>query len=132
MAEIETARKHRIKAEIAKRDSPGQRRAAACFWCSQVFALKNLTLDRLIPKSQGGTNAQSNLVLACRRCNGGRKHDDAKVMLKAVSKLEENLRRPEYLRSHHAHREVDMAEFFRGKLGGVEGQENQDDGEAPA
>lgn len=116
MAEIETYRKNRIKFEIAKRDGmgyPGKGKKARtnCFWCCQVFSLRKLTLDRLIPKSLGGTNAQANLVLACKPCNNGRDHLDPAVMRKALSKLESNNELPEYRNSANRLLVDDLAEF---------------------
>lgn len=119
MAEIETYRKRDIKFRIASRDGAisggsGKGAQTSCFWCAQTFRIRSqLTLDRLIPKSLGGTNAQANLVLACKPCNNRRDHFHPTVMTKALAKLEENLRRPEYARRHHAYREEAIAEYVR-------------------
>jgi 5-methylcytosine-specific restriction endonuclease McrA len=40
-----------------------------CFYCPVVLPLHDLTLDHRIPRSQGGANSVSNLVLACQSCN---------------------------------------------------------------
>lgn len=59
-----------------------------CHWCRQEMHLyerfllssyaqqdpRAATFDHLIPVSAGGTNKQSNLVLACAKCNGLRKN----------------------------------------------------------
>lgn len=37
-----------------------------CVWCG---ATRNLCLDHIVPRSKGGTNAPSNLVTSCLRCN---------------------------------------------------------------
>lgn len=38
-----------------------------CYWCSEYVA--SPTIDHLIPKSRGGTSAESNLALTCHSCN---------------------------------------------------------------
>lgn len=46
-----------------------------CLWCESDltgFKAENITLDHLIPKSAGGSNAPVNLVTACRSCNSAR------------------------------------------------------------
>jgi 5-methylcytosine-specific restriction endonuclease McrA len=40
-----------------------------CHYCGQYFAPDDLTLDHIIPRSRGGSNALTNLCLACSRCN---------------------------------------------------------------
>jgi len=41
-----------------------------CYYCGRPFTRRRRpTLDHFIPKSQGGTDAQRNLRLACERCN---------------------------------------------------------------
>ena len=51
---------------------------AVCHYCSNAVRLRvsakdhhadDATIDHKIPKSKGGTNADDNLLLACRRCN---------------------------------------------------------------
>lgn len=49
------------------------RDSLACAWCG--FSLEEgaqLTLDHLKPHSKGGSNHESNLVTACKRCNDSR------------------------------------------------------------
>lgn len=47
-----------------------------CFYCKRPCILDGpnnwrvtATLDHVVPKSRGGTNEQSNFVMACRGCN---------------------------------------------------------------
>ena len=44
-----------------------------CVYCRGVFPLRHdgflLTLDHIIPRSRGGTNAAHNIVTACYSCN---------------------------------------------------------------
>ena len=124
MAEIETHRKNQIKFRLALRDNPelvqpgkNRRLKVPCFWCGQVFSLKNLTLDRLIPKSLGGTNGQTNLALACEKCNNRRDHLAPGVMLRALRKLEENnLRRP-WVHGKSHEQELALASHIRNEHG---------------
>jgi 5-methylcytosine-specific restriction endonuclease McrA len=46
-----------------------------CWYCQRHFPDGLLTIEHLIPRSQGGTNALTNLRLACEPCNAaeGRK-----------------------------------------------------------
>jgi 5-methylcytosine-specific restriction endonuclease McrA len=56
--------KHQYRADKAKRKQDFNN---CCAYCgnSPVF----LTIDHVIPRSQGGTNAPSNLLPACKSCN---------------------------------------------------------------
>jgi 5-methylcytosine-specific restriction endonuclease McrA len=40
-----------------------------CTYCTKTLTLKSATLDHIRPKSRGGSNARTNLTLACRKCN---------------------------------------------------------------
>lgn len=40
-----------------------------CHYCKSVLELDDLTLDHVIPKSQGGSDNVDNLVIACAYCN---------------------------------------------------------------
>jgi 5-methylcytosine-specific restriction endonuclease McrA len=40
-----------------------------CQYCLQNIAIDDATKDHVYPKSKGGANASSNLVLSCKRCN---------------------------------------------------------------
>jgi 5-methylcytosine-specific restriction endonuclease McrA len=46
-----------------------------CQYCSGVFGRKQLTVDHVIPKSQGGKRKWNNLSTACGPCNGDRGTD---------------------------------------------------------
>ncbi|MFK7958926.1 MAG: HNH endonuclease [Phycisphaerales bacterium] len=55
-----------------------------CQYCGVVFGTRELTLDHVVPRVQGGENTWINLVCACLRCNtrkGGRTPDQAKMRL---------------------------------------------------
>jgi len=40
-----------------------------CQYCFKKFDMKILTIDHIVPKSKGGTDWNSNRILACRSCN---------------------------------------------------------------
>ncbi len=63
-------RKRRKKELIAERDG------RLCFYCRRVFELEFMTLDHLVPKTRGGSNHISNLVLSCSPCNYKKGHVD--------------------------------------------------------
>lgn len=60
------------------------RDANRCQYCGVRFSTKELTLDHIVPRVQGGENSWTNLVCACVKCNarkGGRTPDQAGVKL---------------------------------------------------
>ena len=55
-----------------------------CQYCGKRFSTTDLSLDHVIPKSQGGKSTWDNIVCACVRCNvkkGGRTPEQAKLHL---------------------------------------------------
>jgi 5-methylcytosine-specific restriction endonuclease McrA len=51
------------------------RDGSRCQYCGKHFSTRELTLDHVLPRVQGGENSWTNLVCACVRCNarkGGR------------------------------------------------------------
>ncbi len=55
-----------------------------CQYCGKKFPLSELSLDHVIPRSQGGTGTWENLVCCCLSCNvrkGGRTPSQAKMKL---------------------------------------------------
>lgn len=51
------------KVKLAARDGK------MCFFCQAVLGFDELTIEHLLNKSQGGTDHDSNLCLACELCN---------------------------------------------------------------
>lgn len=43
-----------------------------CQYCGEKFAAKDLTLDHVLPKAQGGRDTWENLVACCEPCNRGK------------------------------------------------------------
>ena len=55
-----------------------------CQYCGKHFSTRELTLDHVVPRVQGGGNAWTNLVCACVTCNarkGGRTPSQARMRL---------------------------------------------------
>ncbi|MBK9128652.1 MAG: HNH endonuclease [Phycisphaerales bacterium] len=55
-----------------------------CQYCGKRFPTTDLSLDHIVPRSQGGTNSWENIVCACIRCNvkkGGRTPEQAHMKL---------------------------------------------------
>lgn len=55
-----------------------------CQYCGKTFGTKELTIDHVVPRVQGGEHTWVNLVCACVRCNtkkGGRTPDEARMKL---------------------------------------------------
>ena len=55
-----------------------------CQYCGRHFPTKELTLDHVVPRVQGGLNTWDNLVCACVKCNarkGGRTPSEAGIKL---------------------------------------------------
>lgn len=60
------------------------RDANRCQYCGGRFSTRELTLDHIVPRVQGGENSWTNLVCACVKCNarkGGRTPDQAHMKL---------------------------------------------------
>lgn len=56
----------RLRYEILRRDNH------ACRYCGAVAPDVPLTVDHVVPTALGGSDDPSNLVTACRDCNGGK------------------------------------------------------------
>ncbi len=55
-----------------------------CQYCGNIFPTQELSLDHVVPKTQGGGESWENLVCSCVRCNarkGGRTPDQANMAL---------------------------------------------------
>lgn len=55
-----------------KRHAIYRRDDLSCVYCGATAEDDVLTLDHLVAVELGGTNHESNLVTACRRCNGAK------------------------------------------------------------
>jgi 5-methylcytosine-specific restriction endonuclease McrA len=60
------------------------RDGSRCQYCGKHFPTRELTIDHVVPRVQGGAHSWENLVCACIRCNarkGGRTPDQAHMKL---------------------------------------------------
>lgn len=48
------------------------RDGARCHYCNIKLTFDSITVDHVVPKARGGSNAIVNLVLACEPCNHSR------------------------------------------------------------
>jgi 5-methylcytosine-specific restriction endonuclease McrA len=42
---------------------------ASCYYCAKALARQDVTMDHVVPISQGGTSTKGNVVPACKACN---------------------------------------------------------------
>lgn len=62
-----------------------RRDGGICQYCTRKFSRSELTIDHVIPRSQGGRSVWDNVVCCCVDCNrkkGGRTPDQARMRLK--------------------------------------------------
>lgn len=63
-----TANKNSVELRRA-REALYEAQNGQCAYCGRFLCIAHATLDHKIPRSRGGVNARSNLVVACKRCN---------------------------------------------------------------
>lgn len=85
-----------------------------CQFCAKIFPVKELTLDHVFPKSRGGSNDPTNLVAACKKCNG-RKRDrtpeEARMpLINPLTVYQTGLHRVELC--HYAERRPEWAKYL--------------------
>jgi len=54
---------------MAKKENIFNKLDGHCAYCGKKISLKKATMDHIIPKSLGGSNAAENLLPACKHCN---------------------------------------------------------------
>ena len=60
------------------------RDGSLCQYCGKKFATSELSLDHVVPRTQGGVNSWENIVCACVACNvrnGGRTPQEARMQM---------------------------------------------------
>jgi 5-methylcytosine-specific restriction endonuclease McrA len=62
-----------------------------CQYCEKKIPLKIGTIDHVVPKSRGGTNAWQNVVWACEKCN---QRKGSKMLSESSLKLIKHPRQP--------------------------------------
>lgn len=84
---------HRLKLPCSRRGVLA-RDHETCQYCGIQPGRTNLTIDHVVPRSQGGLTMWENVVTACRDCNrkkGGRTPEEANMLLKTKP------RQPQYV-----------------------------------
>ena len=66
---LRTYRHVPIRMQVVSRKNIYIRDGHKCMYCGRSFAGQELTVDHVIPRSQGGRNSWENMVAACGRCN---------------------------------------------------------------
>lgn len=64
-----------------------------CHYCGIILTGRTATADHIIPKSKGGTDHVSNLVLACKTCNAEKGDSDYEVFMASKFPLRQALGR---------------------------------------
>lgn len=65
-------RKPKRQSGKGRRERVAKRDGWRCVWCRCPLTREDATLEHLVPKWMGGTDALINLALACERCNRAR------------------------------------------------------------
>ena len=60
---------------------------AVCYYCEKNLKASEVTMDHVVPLSQGGKSVKSNLVVACKDCNNKKKNMTTIEWLKEQGKL---------------------------------------------
>jgi 5-methylcytosine-specific restriction endonuclease McrA len=84
---------HRLKLPCSRRGVLARDRDT-CQYCGVQPGRVNLTIDHVVPRSQGGITVWDNVVTACRECNrkkGGRTPEQAHMVLRVKP------RQPQYV-----------------------------------
>lgn len=66
-----------------------------CIYCGHLISLKQLSVDHIIPRSNGGTDSLENLICSCRICNNNK--NDLSIS-QYIKTLPENKQRKYYRR----------------------------------
>jgi 5-methylcytosine-specific restriction endonuclease McrA len=102
----------RIRVKLSKREVL-RRNNYSCRYCGQK--VPHMTIDHIIPRSQGGRHKWSNLVAACPTCNhrkGGRTLDQAHMRL--LRKPIEPPSSAAYIFARHLNQNKDWVPFIEG------------------
>lgn len=69
-----------MKKEIKQRDTWFSRvqkaKVIRCHYCGCALHRESVTREHIVPQSSGGSDDASNIVMACKRCNGSRGTSD--------------------------------------------------------
>ena len=112
-----TARTKRRTLPLGSRIAVWDAAGGVCHYCGEALhPLRDFTVDHVMPVARGGSDEPSNLVAACRRCNG-RKGTGTAPGVPAVAPGELTVGRVAYLLQVN---EQTVRRWLReGELGGV-------------
>ncbi len=70
-------RAERQKARTLRKTRWWQQKTASgiCHYCQRKVAIRELTMDHVVPLSRGGHSVKGNLVPCCKECNTAKKSD---------------------------------------------------------
>jgi len=71
-----------------------ENKKAKCIYCEKALDESNATTDHIIPISEGGNNAQINLVVVCFDCNNQRGNMEFKQYLRIKNPKYRNTKIP--------------------------------------
>lgn len=60
-----------------------------CFYCGKVLNKRNFCIDHFVPVCLGGRDVKSNVVPACKSCNGSKNRHDIEVWRKNLAYMKE-------------------------------------------
>ncbi len=68
-------KRERDKARDLRATQWWKRRLAkgVCHYCGEAVAVKELTMDHIVPVARGGKSTKSNVVPSCKECNNKKK-----------------------------------------------------------
>lgn len=69
MSRLRSDQRRRVRRSLYRRQVMRGATHIHCHYCGTRLTPMTATVDHVIPRSKGGTNELSNLVLACRKCN---------------------------------------------------------------
>lgn len=68
-------RREKEKARKLRKGRWWQQKLAAgtCYYCTETFGPKDLTMDHIVPLARGGKSTKDNIVACCKECNTKKK-----------------------------------------------------------
>lgn len=69
-----------------------ERQGDYCWYCEKAFSFGDLTIEHIIPRSEGGTTSLENCILACIHCNARRENFPPPDVWRAYIRLKDGLK----------------------------------------
>lgn len=77
-----------------------------CYYCDEILKGMRQNIEHIVPKSRGGTNSKSNLVIACSKCN----KDKGTKILSAKERKELKLKNAKKKGTYHKIKDLYLTE----------------------